>query len=82
MRSANVWWAYSCGVNAWDNNKFRRDYRVAHLDNPCSCGPLLEGYCANLAGVWNKQELEQTTVNGKVGCCVYLLKSCSIYSHK
>jgi len=65
VHSANVWWAYSCGVNAWDNNKFRRDYRVAHLDAPCTCGLGADGYCANLKALWNKQELTATTVDGK-----------------
>lgn len=65
VHSAYVWYAYSCGTNAFDNGKFRRDYRVAHLDDPCSCGPFAEGYCANLKAVWQKQELEVSTVNGK-----------------
>eukprot|EP01040_Poterioochromonas_malhamensis_P012466 gene12466-13637_t len=65
VHSANVWWAYSCGSNAWDNGKLRRDYRVAHMDNPCACGPFAEGYCANLKSVWNKKSLEATLVKGK-----------------
>lgn len=35
--SATAWWAYSCGVNSADGVN-RRDFRVAHLDNPCTCG--------------------------------------------
>lgn len=62
---ANVWYAYSCGTNAFDNGKFRRDYRVAHLDNPCSCGLYAEGYCANLKAAWHKEKLDMQTVNGK-----------------
>jgi len=65
VHSAYVWWGYSCGVNAWDNNKFRRDFRVAHLDNPCTCGIYAEGYCSNLKAVMKKQELTVTTVNGR-----------------
>lgn len=62
---ANVWWAYSCGANAFDNGKFRRDYRVAHMDNPCNCGFAVDGYCANLKAFWQKQKLESTMVRGK-----------------
>jgi hypothetical protein len=65
VHDAHVWYAYSCGNNAFDNGMKRRDWRVAHLDNPCSCGPFAEGYCANLKSVWNKQKLEMTTVKGK-----------------
>lgn len=65
VHSATVWWANSCGANAFDNGKLRRDYRVAHLDNPCACGPYAEGYCANLKGFWAKKSLESTMVKGK-----------------
>jgi hypothetical protein len=65
VHSAYVWWATSCGQNAFDGNKNRRDYRVAHLDNPCSCGVYAEGMCANLKGAWNKKELQSTMVRGK-----------------
>jgi len=65
VHSAEVWWAYSCGSNEWDGGVKRRDYRVAHLDNPCSCGFLVEGYCANLKSIWNKKTLESTLVKGK-----------------
>lgn len=65
VHEANVWYAYSCGANAFDNGKFRRDYRVMHMDNPCNCGITAEGYCANLKSVWQKQPLESTTVRGK-----------------
>lgn len=58
VHEANVWWAYSCGVNSFDG-KFRRDYRVAHIDNPCTCGLSAEGYCANLKAYWHKEKLEQ-----------------------
>lgn len=62
---ANLWWAYSCGQNAFDGNTNRRDYRVAHLDNPCACGIYAEGYCANLKSIWNKQKLDVEMVRGK-----------------
>ena len=65
VHEANVWFAHSCGVNNWDNGTFRRDFRVAHLDNPCSCGVFSEGYCVNLKTVWDKQSLQaSTTVDG------------------
>jgi len=66
VHSATAWFAYSCGVNTWDNNKFRRDFRIAHLDNPCSCGLYAAGYCAAMRSVfWSKQELNSTMVHGK-----------------
>lgn len=64
VHEANVWWAYSCGNNAFDG-KMRRDYRVAHLDNPCSCGLYAEGYCSNFKAFWHKETLQATTVNGR-----------------
>jgi len=64
VHEANVWWAYSCGVNTFDG-VYRRDYRVAHLDNPCSCGLYAAGYCANLKSVWSKQTLDQEMVHGR-----------------
>lgn len=65
VHEVNMWYAQSCGVNHWDGDKNRRDFRVAHLDDPCSCGPLASGYCTNLASVWSKKTLEQTMVRGK-----------------
>ena len=65
VHSATMWYSHSCGENAWDNNTKRRDWRVAHLDNPCTCGPLLAGYCVNLKTAWMKTELNQTMVKGK-----------------
>jgi len=62
--SADVWWAYSCGVNK--DGKFRRDFRLAHLDNPCTCGFYAAGYCAAVRSVfWSKQALNSTLVHGK-----------------
>lgn len=65
VHKASVFYAYSCGVNAWDNNKFRRDFRVVHLDSPCTCGPEADGYCTNLAARWYEKNLEHTIENGK-----------------
>jgi len=65
VHSATLWYSYSCGINAWDNNTYRRDWRVAHMDAPCSCGIGAEGYCANLKSIWSKKALEPTTVRGK-----------------
>ena len=65
VHSATMWYASSCGENVWDNNTKRRDFRIAHLDNPCTCGPYVAGYCVNLKTFWKKQELTMTTVNGK-----------------
>jgi hypothetical protein len=65
VHSAHMWFAHSCGQNNWDNKKNRRDFRVAHIDNPCSCGPLLDGYCVNLKTAWQKQELNMTMVKGR-----------------
>jgi len=64
IHSATVWSAKSCGVNSFDGVN-RRDWRVAHLDNPCSCGIYAEGYCANLKAFWSKKEINSTTVKGK-----------------
>eukprot|EP00286_Rhodomonas_abbreviata_P009496 CAMPEP_0181330728 /NCGR_PEP_ID=MMETSP1101-20121128/24081_1 /TAXON_ID=46948 /ORGANISM="Rhodomonas abbreviata, Strain Caron Lab Isolate" /LENGTH=564 /DNA_ID=CAMNT_0023440057 /DNA_START=16 /DNA_END=1710 /DNA_ORIENTATION=+ len=65
VHSATMWYAESCGQNAFDNNKNRRDFRIAHLDNPCSCGPFVGGMCINLKTFWKKEELEMTMVKGK-----------------
>jgi len=64
VHSATMWYANSCGQNAWDGKK-RRDFRIAHLDQDCTCGPYVQGYCVNLATFWKKEELEMTMVNGK-----------------
>lgn len=66
VHSATMWYSTSCGVNTWDNTTVnRRDWRVAHMDVPCTCGIGAEGYCANLKSVWSKKSLESTTVHGK-----------------
>jgi hypothetical protein len=65
VHSATMWYASSCGQNDWDNGTKRRDYRVAHLDNPCTCGPFVDGMCVNLKTLWHKKDLEMTTVRGK-----------------
>eukprot|EP01038_Epipyxis_sp_PR26KG_P006071 gene6071-8360_t len=65
VHEANVYYAESCGVNTFDGHTNRRDWRVAHLDNPCECGIFAEGYCSNLKSLWKKQALEVSKVNGK-----------------
>jgi PhoPQ-activated pathogenicity-related protein len=60
VHEASVWWAYSCGVNHWDNDIKRRDFRVAHLDNPCECGPYASGLCINLDTLWQKKVLQES----------------------
>ena len=67
VHSAHVWWAYSCGENAFDGGKLRRDFRIASVDNPCNCGIYIEpeALCTNLKSWWNKEELEVNMVGGK-----------------
>ena len=64
VHEANVWYAYSCGKNEWDGGKDRRDFRVAHMDSPCTCGPFVADMCVNVKTLWNKKELESTIVHG------------------
>jgi PhoPQ-activated pathogenicity-related protein len=64
VKEANVWWAYSCGANAFDGVT-RRDFRIATVDNPCSCGIYADGTCANLKSFWAKEKLEMEMVKGK-----------------
>jgi len=59
VHEARVFYAYSCGFNHWDNDKMRRDFRVAMMDNPCTCGILSDGTCANLQSLWSSKTLEQ-----------------------
>ncbi len=49
--SAQMWYAESC-------NDERRDFRVASLDDPCECGPIIDGYCAQLQAWWYEETLE------------------------
>ena len=44
------WYSYTC-------DDIRRDYRVANLDDPCPCGFIVDGFCANLAVIWHKESL-------------------------
>ena len=55
VHEAKMWYGYSCGQNSWDGDKKRRDFRVAHLDYPCTCGIYAEGTCANLKSVLKQQ---------------------------
>lgn len=59
VHSAYVWWANSCGVNSFDQ-KNRKDYRIAHTDQPCTCGIAYDGYCTNFKSLWSKTELNVT----------------------
>lgn len=72
IHSADVYWAKSCGQNAWDNNTKRRDWRILHLDDPCECGIGADGYCANLKALFQKKALTPTT--DKLGRKVYTAK--------
>jgi len=66
VHSASMWWADSCGTNL--DGKQRRDFRIANMDDPCSCGIFnisYEGGCANLKSLWTREELEMEMVNGK-----------------
>jgi len=58
VNEANLWYAYSCGLNV--DGTHRRDFRVAMLDSPCSCGITYEGTCANLKSFWTKTPLNYT----------------------
>lgn len=61
VHEATLWWANSCGSNAYDHGTFRRDFRIASIDSPCTCGVSAEGYCLNLKSFWAKETLEATT---------------------
>uniref|UniRef100_A0A914DK95 Uncharacterized protein n=1 Tax=Acrobeloides nanus TaxID=290746 RepID=A0A914DK95_9BILA len=66
--SAAVWWAYSCGFNAWDGGKARRDFRIGHMDVPCKCGIALNNSdfnCFNLKALWFNQDLQPSTDGNK-----------------
>jgi len=66
VHSATVWYANSCGVNTFDGAPVnRRDWRVGHLDAPCTCGFALEGLCVNLKAVWSNETITETIVDGK-----------------
>lgn len=62
VEEANLHYAYSCGKNT--DGTLRRDFRFAMLDNPCTCGFLYEGTCANLKSFWTKEPLESSMVRG------------------
>jgi PhoPQ-activated pathogenicity-related protein len=68
VHEVNMWYANSCGNDA-DLGIKRRDFRILSMDDPCKCGIAAsdngENYCANLKSMWNKQQLNQTIVNGK-----------------
>ncbi len=45
--SAQIWYATSC-------HDRRRDFRVASLDDPCECGPVVDGLCTVLDELWHE----------------------------
>ena len=51
----HVWHANTC-------NSQRRDWRIANLDKPCSCGFDVPGedLCSNMAVLWTSDPLEET----------------------
>lgn len=59
VASADLWYAQSCGVNKADG-KNRRDFRVIHMDQPCTCGITVKGFCANLKSLWQRTPLNAT----------------------
>lgn len=54
VESVNAWWAYSCGINTWNHDQARRDFRIINMDNQytgkCLCGNSVANFsgCANL----------------------------------
>jgi len=65
VHSATMWYAYSCGINSFDNDTMRRDYRIAHMDSPCTCGVAADDMCTNLNAFWRKESLDYVMVKGK-----------------
>ena len=65
VHEVSVWYAHSCGHNNFDGLKFRRDFRITSLDNPCLCGFTAKGQCINLLSLWEKKVLNGTMENGK-----------------
>ena len=49
-----VWSAPSCSQE-------RRDWRVANLDNPCTCGTSDSGVCFNEVSIWTSEPLQETS---------------------
>ncbi len=49
--SAQMWYATTC-------NDERRDFRIASLDDPCECGPVIDGLCTQLEAWWYEEPLE------------------------
>jgi hypothetical protein len=52
--AVHVWYSNTCPKEANNPLPQRRDFRLANLDNPCPCGPYVEGTCANLGVLWYK----------------------------
>ena len=49
-----LWSAPSCSQE-------RRDWRVANLDNPCTCGTSDSGVCFNEVSIWTSEPLQETS---------------------
>jgi len=65
---ANVYHATSCGANngnSVNDGVSRRDFRVAMMDAPCSCGMASGDMCTNLQSLWHKEPLVETIVRGR-----------------
>lgn len=60
VKEARVYWATSCGVNT--DGSVRRDFRVAMLDDPCTCGRFVSGTCGNTKSLWHQEVLNQTVI--------------------
>jgi PhoPQ-activated pathogenicity-related protein len=54
----NLWYAQSCSAFQ------RRDFRLLTIDNPCTCGLTVDGYCANLKVLWSQMRLQPEVPGG------------------
>ncbi len=49
--SAQMWYATTC-------NDQRRDFRIASVDDPCECGPVVDDLCVQAETLWHKEIIE------------------------
>ncbi len=84
--SAQMWYATSC-------TDTKRDFRIVSLDNPCECGPSLDGYCTALDALWHKETLEpnedgtytghlEPSADGKWGAFVVNIQMTSEHTYR